>query len=524
MKSLLAISLIASIATTSQADYLLWCHWYDLETRLGEGNMPDGDGVFAAMVEVEDSNGNYALDACTPYGCDPEFDGPVITHKSGASLVSTHAASVGRRFLGRESGMAPNLKQIQAYEVNAWLGAGCLKVGQSGQMPYISGAVKVWNHSWVADAGSGALNNEATRRLDWIAAQHTTDPVICVGLNNGTVSSPLLSSAFNIITVGRRDGDHAWGTVPPPADGPGRMRPDIVGPQFTTSLAVATISASSAMLVDVARGDESLPADAEASEVIKAVLMAGADHTGPIDGTGDQWSNESPQTGHARGQTQHPLDPVVGAGHLDIERAYLILTGGQQSGATDDQTPGDASSAGWSLESIAGGATMQWRFRSLGYTDEFTILATWHRMIESDFSGGSLANFDISLLRMSDGVPANMNGDEGVGVFDAGNVISESFVDNVEHIYVTGLQPGHYVLSLNRRDADATPVDVAIAWWTDGAVMNADIDNSGEVNIGDLLAMFELWGTCGEGCDADLTGNGELDLDDLLALIERWGA
>jgi len=126
MKSLLAISLIASIATTSQADYLLWCHWYDLETRLGEGNMPDGDGVFAAMVELEDGNGNYALDACTPYGCDPEFVGPIITHKSGASDVSSHASMVGRRFLGRESGMAPNLKQIQAYEVNAWLGAGCL--------------------------------------------------------------------------------------------------------------------------------------------------------------------------------------------------------------------------------------------------------------------------------------------------------------------------------------------------------------------------------------------------------------
>jgi hypothetical protein len=145
-------------------------------------------------------------------------------------------------------------------------------------------------------------------------------------------------------------------------------------------------------------------------------------------------------------------------------------------------------------------------------------------MIESDFSGGSLANFDMSLLRMSDGAAAHIDGDEGIGVFDAGNVISESVVDNVEHIYVTGLQPGHYVLSLYRRDADATPVDVAIAWWTDGEVLNADIDDSGEVNIGDLLAMFELWGTCGEGCDADLTGNGELDLDDLLALIERWGA
>ena len=105
MKSLLAISLIASIATTSQADYLIWCHWYDLETRLGEGNMPDGDGVFAAMVELEDGNGNYALDECTPYGCDPEFDwpdgpdgpeGPIITHKSGASKNRLDSCLYGR--------------------------------------------------------------------------------------------------------------------------------------------------------------------------------------------------------------------------------------------------------------------------------------------------------------------------------------------------------------------------------------------------------------------------------------------
>ena len=45
------------------------------------------------------------------------------------------------------------------------------------------------------------------------------------------------SSPLDAVTAG-----HTWSTVPPPADGPGRMRPDIVGPQFTTSLAVATIS------------------------------------------------------------------------------------------------------------------------------------------------------------------------------------------------------------------------------------------------------------------------------------------
>ena len=80
------------------------------------------------------------------------------------------------------------------------------------------------------------------------------------------------------------------------------------------------------------------------------------------------------------------------------------------------------------------------------------------------------------------------------------------------------------VLSVLRRDTDETPVDLAIAWWTNGEIMNADLDDNGEVGVGDLLTMFEQWGTCSDGCDADLDGNGVLDLEDLLALIERWGA
>lgn len=525
MKALLAIALAATAAATAHANYRDWCRWEDLELRLGAGNVPTGLDVFGAMVESEDANGDYAPDACTPFGCDPEFDGPtIITHKSGASDVSFHAALVGRRFLGQDGGLAPNLKQIQCYELTDWFNDGCLNVGQSGQPPTISGAVKVWNHSWVGDTGSSASNIEAHRRLDWIVAHHATDPIVCVGINNGPDPEPLLADAFNVITVGRRDGDHAWGTVQSPADGVGRMRPDIIGPQFTTSEAAGVISGAAAMLVDTALTDPLLPDSAKASEVLKAVLMAGANHTGQIDGTGDNWSNEAPQDGPSRGRTSSPLDPVVGAGHLDIDRTHRILTAGQQPGALDPLSPADAESIGWSLESIGGGETMQWRFRSLGFTDEFTILATWHRTVESDFSKGSLANFDLSLLRMSDGVAVGLVGDAGLSRFEEGNVVSDSLVDNVEHLYIRGLQPGHYVLSVLRRDTDETPVDLAIAWWTNGEIMNADLDDNGEVGVGDLLTMFEQWGTCSDGCDADLDGNGVLDLEDLLALIERWGA
>ena len=47
----------------------------------------------------------------------------------------------------------------------------------------------------------------------------------------------------------------------------------------------------------------------------------------------------------------------------------------------------------------------------------------------------------------------------------------------------------------------------------------SDLDCSGDVGVGDLLALLAGWGTP----DADLTGDGNTDIGDLLALLAAWG-
>ena len=106
-------------------------------------------------------------------------------------------------------------------------------------------------------------------------------------------------------------------------------------------------------------------------------------------------------------------------------------------------------------------------------------------------------------------------------MFDSGNVRSASQVDPDEHLYVTGLAAGHYVLRLERADGGGGDNDVALAWYTTGEVINADLDGNGSVGVEDRLSLLEAWSTCAP-CPADLNEDGVLDLDDILLLIERW--
>jgi hypothetical protein len=50
----------------------------------------------------------------------------------------------------------------------------------------------------------------------------------------------------------------------------------------------------------------------------------------------------------------------------------------------------------------------------------------------------------------------------------------------------------------------------------------ADLDESGSVDILDLLAVIDSWGTC-ENCSADIDENGSVNILDLLAVIAQWG-
>ena len=53
-------------------------------------------------------------------------------------------------------------------------------------------------------------------------------------------------------------------------------------------------------------------------------------------------------------------------------------------------------------------------------------------------------------------------------------------------------------------------------------VCSADIDNSGEVNVTDLLAVIASWGAC-DMCTADINDDGFVNVSDLLIIIASWG-
>jgi len=53
-------------------------------------------------------------------------------------------------------------------------------------------------------------------------------------------------------------------------------------------------------------------------------------------------------------------------------------------------------------------------------------------------------------------------------------------------------------------------------------ICSADIDNSGEVNVTDLLAVIASWGAC-DMCTADINDDGFVNVSDLLIVIASWG-
>ncbi|MHC5113568.1 MAG: PHB depolymerase family esterase [Planctomycetota bacterium] len=55
------------------------------------------------------------------------------------------------------------------------------------------------------------------------------------------------------------------------------------------------------------------------------------------------------------------------------------------------------------------------------------------------------------------------------------------------------------------------------------ALCPADLDGSGDVGFGDILAIIAAWGPCGAPCPEDLSGNGSVDFADILAVIAAFG-
>lgn len=477
------------------ADYKDDVGYTALAAELGSGK-PDGTGVPVTQVEASQIvNGNPAW---MPDPANPEFAGKTIIDKSGATpgLYSNHANGVGQFFYGLGSSVAPGVTSISAYSADAWLGSNFLRtpVSGAGNQPLFTNS-RVANHSWVGTTSNGTTNYDGAilRRLDWVIARD--DFTTAVGLNNGT-NSPLMSSAFNAIGVGKNDGGQASGTVnvglSPNFDTvytAGRAKPDIIAPEPSSSGATAMVSSAAALLVQVGHNNAALSTDpveqftgnrngdvirnAERSEVIKAALMAGAmrSTTGLVAAPNITDYRVSPAN-----QTSNGLDRRYGAGLLNVRNSYYIIAAGEKNSLQDSAAGGGlAGLRGFDYDRRFGGAAGTNDVGTYNFPAQATqawldFALVWNLYINGGTvnyfnSTAVLYNLDVNLYDIT--VPASP-------VLVAS---SSSTLDNTENLHVLLTAGRTYQVQVVRPASQATfDWDYGAAWQLTPVLPDVDGD------------------------------------------------
>ncbi|MDG2199896.1 MAG: dockerin type I domain-containing protein [Phycisphaerales bacterium] len=487
-----------------------------LMERLGSQSMPTGFGVRIAQVEADES-GNYAPDEGNSH-----FIGKTFHIQSGDTGASGHATNICQWMCGNEWSPAPGVTDIDCWSLEDWCLEGFLRANFSSSFPPWStpNFIKNFNLSWIASFGSVNNNHQVLRRADYVVERDNV--MMCHGVGNtGQASIPLMTCMFNGLSVGKRSGAHLTEDTVAGIEGAGRMRPEIVAPLSTSSAATGLVSGVMTLLVETARNDDSLDSQAEDTEVIKALLLAGATHVqfeGP-------WANGAVTEGAERGTSIRPLNNTLGAGMLNADRSHRMLTSGRTWGGLSSSSPGAAELHGWDQAFCLATSSRWWSFSLDGRVENATIVATWNRIVNDEFTGYAMGNADLELWRLdADGELASLVGDAGLPFFEGGNVTSQSAVDNVELLSVDGLAAGDYVLELRHASSGVNSLTAGMAWYfSDPEVVDVpgDLDGDGQVGVNDLLMVIAQW-NCTGNCTADADGDGTVNVSDLLIVIANW--
>ncbi len=480
--ALAVVFLLNAQSATAVYDNLIG--YPELQAQLG-GGIPTGSGIGVQHVEAP-SSGNYAAD---PNNSD--FSGKTftnVTYNAGVtqkSLVpSNHARSVGYNFYGNTLSIAPGISSIDSYEANHWLG---FSISGSSATPHASGflntlqsaatlpkttSARIANHSWIGEFTTSSVNSEVLRRLDFVVEQD--DLLNVVGIQNGSSGDLiLLKSAFNEISVGVTEGDHVEATLGVDSTyTAGRVAPNVVAPGFnvpntvtTTSLATPMVSAVGALLLETAQ-DGNLSNGlitnrtrtinhAETSEVIKAVMMAGADRA--VDN-----AVGADLTDYLI-DTSNNLDLDYGAGQVNIFHSYNILAAGEHDSDQDLGGGFDIGSLGWDYDPNFGGQGLtndrgSYFFTAASSDDVLHATLAWNISVTGfTTSPSSTTLHDLNLVLVD--VTNNQ-------ILSAPGASSLSTDQNTENIFFDGLVAGNRY-EIRVEAASGQPLfdwDYGLAW------------------------------------------------------------
>ncbi|MDB6059449.1 MAG: hypothetical protein JWO95_3293 [Verrucomicrobiales bacterium] len=378
-------------------------------------NHPEGSETGDTQFEVNPSTVGQPTSLFTWIGNNGATS---TTYPNSLGTGSAHATGVATRLYSVNEGVVPNVSHV--YNYLAWAFYSNMVVTGVA----ITG--KIVNQSF-ATYGTPPDSIVASAYDNYVARYGT---IFCSATGTGqAVREP--AGAYNTIGVGVSDAESSVGGTPD-----GRAKPDLSAPGLATSFSTAYVTAAATILFQAAqRGDAGTNISA-ASDVrtIKALLMNGA-----IKPT--NWTHTSTM----------PVDAThgTGAGVLNVFNSYRQMTSGQHraievtsvtSGAA--HPPGsnvgnEPALSGWDLATTTTSATQDtvahYYFDLPSNNRAYVLTSTlaWNRALNTT----SINNLDVFLFRISDG---------------SQNATSVSTVDNVEHIYLSGLAPGRYDLQVHK--------------------------------------------------------------------------
>lgn len=466
MKQKLFFLSLVLLSSQAYADYRDDIGYTQLQAQLGLAT-PDGNGVAVTHVEAAIGATDTDVGAWMPDVSTAQFSGKNILDQSVplSNGISGHATGVGGLFYGNTLSMASGIVDVDVYSAADWIIDGFLRTG-SGLKPLVSDS-RVANHSWVGSMKTNENSARVLKRVDWLVEE---DEFIQVtAMNNGSSNSSLLGSTFNGIAVGRTDSNHAQGSVALDSDYiAGRTRPDVVAPAGATSSATPIVSAAAVMLIEqahtAAQGPTSVISNGdtiyngERSEVIKAVIMAGADRVTQNTATDAQITDYRADPGS---QTVNGLDSRYGAGQLNVNSNYQIMAAGEQDSIQD----GGAATVdimGYDYDASFGGAqnsnnTASYLFDTTqAGSMQLTASLVWNIDIEDTIGVGfnpdaTLNNLDLFLFDVTGGAESLL-------------ASSTSDIDNTENLWYFLEQGRDYQLQVLAADDSTFKWDYGLAW------------------------------------------------------------
>ncbi|MCE5341584.1 MAG: S8 family serine peptidase [Planctomycetaceae bacterium] len=286
-----------------------------------------------------------------------------------------------------------------------------------------------------------------SRGIDEMVERYGFLVVAAIGNGTDAYDLPLYPAACtNVLAVGVVDSnnsltefhtpDASHSTAGPTLDG--RCKPDIVAPGNCltaisnvnepyrpsgdySSFAAPVVAGVASILIQKAKSDPNLQIAASGFSgncVLKSILMTSADklvgwHKGAADNNDD---------------SEYPLDFKQGAGMVDALSAYNLLVAGLQH-------DGDVNAAGWDINLIDSSAASEKVYRfaaTAGDAKKLTATLVWNRSYEVSYP----FNLNMNLWNDLRLTLRKIDADGQISVAD----ISDSPVDNVEHIYIN-LEP-----------------------------------------------------------------------------------